>query len=516
MPLYRPSPRAWAAIAVLLAWGASLGWLGTRRLTQTESATLSSEAALRLAPGASWFALYSGALQVGQAAITLDTLSPGYQVLETFSLETPQDAMVLRASRSTVTKVTAALLLDSVQAREVRGDWQEQWTVTVRDGRFRLVGLGVGDDAAETAVIQPPTTTAILPYRLALSGGLVAGRNRTVPGYLGSPGVLQRLTLTVGRDSMAVFADSTVIDAATGALLVAHTDSTRGRAVLIRGDGPAERWWIDPRGRVVGIETAFGLHWVRTDFDLASSALRDRGPGRAATLRAHYPRIATLSRPDTTARERRYLLSRRDGRPLDRELLESLASGRQELRGDTLVVLGGSRSPGADRLDSLPRDPLSTETDPRVVALVTSARRNLPPSRTDDNALIAALVKEMSRRVTLDTALRAPVGARMALTQQRARAEGMARLFVAAARAAGLSARMAVGIRAVGDGFEGHAWAEVRTTGLWNAVDPAFGLPRAGTDLIRLGSGGSAAPWQLLPRVAQLRITALPSAPEIR
>ena len=86
MPLFRPSPRAWAAIAILLAWGASLAWLGARRLTQTESATLSSEAALRLAPGASWFALYSGALQVGQAAITLDTLSPGYQVLETFSL----------------------------------------------------------------------------------------------------------------------------------------------------------------------------------------------------------------------------------------------------------------------------------------------------------------------------------------------------------------------------------------------------------------------------------------------
>ncbi|HQW66493.1 MAG TPA: transglutaminase-like domain-containing protein [Gemmatimonadales bacterium] len=516
MRLYRPSPRAWAAIAVLVAWGASLTWLGTRRLTQTESATLSSEALLRLAPGASWFALYSGALQVGQAGITLDTLSPGYQVLENFSLETPQDAMVLRASRSTVTKVSAALLLDSIQSRSVRGDWQDSWTVTVREGRLRIRGGDTPDGGAETAVSQVPTTTAILPFRLALSGGLVEGRGRTVASYLGAPGVLGRLRVEAGRDSMAVFADSTMIDPATGALLVAHTDSARARAVLFRGDGPAERWWIDSRGRVVGIETAFGLRWVRTDFDLASSALRNRGAERAATLRSHYPPIAVLTRPDTGRRERRYLLGRRDGRPLDRELMAPLASGRQELRGDTLVVLSGSRSPGADRLDSLPRDPLSDETDPGVIALVTAARRNIPASRTDDSALIDALVREVARRVTLDTALTAPVGASAALTRQRARAEGMARLFVAAARAAGLSARLAIGIRPVGDGFESHAWAEVRTTGLWNAVDPAFGRPRAATDLIRLGSSGPTAPWQLLPRVAQLRITALPSAEENR
>jgi len=516
MRLYRPSPRAWAAIAVLLAWGGSLAWLGTRRLTQTESATLSSEALLRLAPGASWFALYSGALQVGQAGITLDTLSPGYRVLETFSLETPQDAMVLRATRSTVTKVTAALLIDSIQSRSIRGDWQEHWTVTVRDGRLRLLGADTPDTGAETAVSQSPTTTAILPYRLALSGGLVEGRDRTVPAYIGAPGILQRLQIVAGRDSMAVFADSTEIDPTRGTLLVAHSDSARARAVLLRGDGPAERWWIDSRGRVVGIETAFGLHWVRTDFDLASSALRNRGASRAATLRSHYPPIATLTRPDTGTQERRYLLARRDGRSLDRELLAPLGSGRQDLRGDTLVVLGGTRSPGADRLDSLPRDPLSDERDPRVAALVASARRNLPGARTDDVALIEVLVNEVARRVTLDTALSAPVSASMALTRERARAEGMARLFVAAARAAGLAARLAIGIRPVGDGFEGHAWAEVRTTGIWNAVDPAFGRSRAATDLIRLGSSGPTAPWQLLPRVAQLRITALPSAEENR
>jgi hypothetical protein len=516
MPLYRPSPRAWAAIGVLLAWGASLAWLGARRLTQTESAALSSEALLRLAPGASWFALYSGALQVGQAGITLDTLSPGYQVLETFSLETPQDAMVLRASRSTVTKTTASLQLDSLQSRSVLGDWEESWTVTLRDGRLRLRGPDAPDTGPGTPVSPPPTTTAILPYRLALSGGLVAGRSRTLPGFFGIPGQLARLEVVAGRDSMAVYADSTVLDASTGTLLVAHTDSVRARAVLLRGDGAAERWWIDPRGRVVGIETAFGLHWVRTDFDLAASALRDRGAERAAALRAHYPRITTLARPDSFRRERRYLLARRDGRPLDPELLAPLGSGRQGLRGDTLIVANGTRSPGIERLDSMARDPLAEEADDRVLALVASARQNLADGDTGDEALVGALVREVARRVTLDTALAAPVSAGAALTRRRARAEGMARLFVAAARSAGLPARLAIGIRPVGDGFESHAWAEVRTTGGWMAVDPAFGRPRAATDLIRLGGGGATAPWQLLPRVAQLRVTALPGSEDSR
>lgn len=53
----------------------------------------------------------------------------------------------------------------------------------------------------------------------------------------------------------------------------------------------------------------------------------------------------------------------------------------------------------------------------------------------------------------------------------RAQAESWA----LAAERAGLEARTAVGVAHDGAGFVWHAWAEVRATGGWIAVDPAFG-----------------------------------------
>lgn len=513
MQLYRPSPRAWAAVAILVAWGGSLAWLGARRLNQTEAAVLSSEAALRLAPGASWFALYSGDTQVGQAGITVDTLSPGYQVLETFAIETPADSGVLRASRYTVTKVSPALVVTSVTSRSVLEGSKESWDVLFPPGRLTIAREGaIGTDNGVPVTVAP-TTTAILPYRLALTGGLAPGRRRSLPGLVGWPGTLVALEMTAGRDSMAVFADSVILDPASAQLMVAHRDSTRARAVVIHADGPAERWWIDARGRVAGIETAFGLSWRRTDFDLAASALRNRGMSRAARLRTLYPLVRRLTTPDTSTTPWRFVLSRRDGRPLDRALVQPLSSGRQQLHGDTLFVMTNWSEPTSRSGESMPRDPLAPDSLPGVRALVGRALGPTPP--TDRDLLLGRLLAAIAARVTLDTSATAAVDAAGALATRRAQAEGMARLFVAAARMVGFEARLAIGVQPVGDGFATHAWAEVRHEGRWTAVDPAFGRREAGASLIRLGSSGSAEPWQLLARVLQLRVVAVPDSPEV-
>lgn len=496
-----------AATVILLAWVASLTWLAVRRLNR---GPFGNEASQRLAPVAWWFALYSGEDQVGRAGITLDTLATGYHLRETISLETPQDTTVVSSSRMTTTRFSPTLQVTAIQSRAVRRGWQEQWIATIADGRFRLAAVGA--PPSDGVVIEAaPSTDAVLPYRLALSRGLVAGARRTITAYVGWPGTLLSQEAVAGGDSLIVFADSTVVDAASGRLVVAHRDSVRARAVLIRGDGPAERWWIDPRGGVLGIETAFGLSWRRTDYDLATTALNAKGAARAGFLLAAFPRIGVLARPDTTSRTRRFLLGRRDGRPLDPALLTPLATGRQQLHGDTLVIPAAPAAPTADSSESLPRDPLGGDTDPRVVTLADRALRS---ANGGGLPLVRALLRELREVVALDTSEMAVVDGPGALTSGRARAEGIARLFVAAARVKGLSARLAIGVRPVGDGFEGHAWAEVRVAGRWLAVDPAFGRAPAGTGLIRIGGTGSASSWQLLPRIAQLRVTALPDSLE--
>jgi hypothetical protein len=87
MRLTLPSPRGWAAILVLLGWGGSLGWLAARQLGQSDVNTITNVAALRLAPGDAWFQVRAGETQIGVAGVTIDTLSPGYRILETLSLE---------------------------------------------------------------------------------------------------------------------------------------------------------------------------------------------------------------------------------------------------------------------------------------------------------------------------------------------------------------------------------------------------------------------------------------------
>src|SRR5450755_2976817 len=115
LELYRPSLRAAGAIAVLFAWLASLGWLAARRLNTTEETTLSSEATLRLSPGTAWFALYAGTTQVGNAAITLDTLSPGYRVTEAVMVEGRNGAGLTRTIRRTDAWLGATLNLQRLE-----------------------------------------------------------------------------------------------------------------------------------------------------------------------------------------------------------------------------------------------------------------------------------------------------------------------------------------------------------------------------------------------------------------
>ena len=194
-------------------------------------------------------------------------------------------------------------------------------------------------------------------------------------------------------------------------------------------------------------------------------------------------------------------------------MLQPLSSGRQRLRGDTLSVTTDWTAPTGTRGDVLPRDPLAPDSLPAVRDFVGRALGPTPP--VDRELRIGRLVAAIATRVTLDTSTTAAVDAGAALATRRAQAEGMARLFVAAANAAGLEARLAIGIRPDGDGFASHAWAEVRDQGSWTAVDPAFGRRRAAASLIRLGSSGSTEPWQLMIRVLQLRLTVVPDSQEV-
>ena len=188
LDLARPSLRTAAATGVLLAWMASLGWLGLRQLNRTEASTLSNEASLRLAPGSTWFAVYSGETQVGNAGVRVDTLSPGYRIGEAVTIEAPSADGLVRVTRRTEASLSATLNLDRMHSRLSREGHQADWVITVFNDTVSahlVAGPVMTHGFAHFADV--PTTSMVLPYRLALGGDLATGRSRVVTVLDGWP-----------------------------------------------------------------------------------------------------------------------------------------------------------------------------------------------------------------------------------------------------------------------------------------------------------------------------------------
>lgn len=509
LELYRPSLRAAGAIAVLFAWLASLGLLAARRLGKTEETTLSSEATLRLAPGTVWYALYAGSTQVGNAAITLDTLSPGYRVSEAVMVESRNGAGLARTIRRTEAWLGATLNLERLHSDYRREGRRADWNIAVAGDTITAhFGSGAIRTQGRSHFTETPTASIAIPYRLALGGGLAPGRTRTVRLLDGWPVAAAFARISVARDSVLKFADSARVEGVDRHWVVAHTDSVRAFSVTVNGAAGPRRLWIDHRGAVSRIETPFGLRWVRTDFDLSETEFRMTLSERTEAIRAAVPIIAQFTAPgsprDTATMERSFLVQHRDGSPVDTTLLMLLSGGRQTVHGDTVTVHAAPAAmPGENIRDTTP-DPMVQQD----AGAIDKVQRTLVTEPLDRERLpgFMAAFRLLAR---VDTSAAAPEDALGTLGAKVGRPDGVARLFVALLRASGVPARYVVGVYPHDDTMLTHSWAEIwsETAGGWYAVDPVSGVVSANTGLIRLALGGSSHPDEMLALLANARLT---------
>jgi Transglutaminase-like superfamily len=511
---YRPSLRAIGAIAVLLAWMASLGWLGWRESHQTAAAQLSSEAALRLAPGGSWFAILSGSEPIGSAGITLDTLSPGYRIITTESFDVPVGDSLVHDTWRADTRLGATLNVDQITARYTTTGRSIDWSIDAA-GDSLVVRSRAGILRALGRVRPPihPVFPASLSYRVALSGVAAQSRTRTLQLADGWPPTIRAGSVAAGPESTVVYTDSSRLDPVEG-WVPAHAQAARAVAVVVDGPLGPYRLWIDHRGSVMGRETPLGVTWRRTDFDLAVSRFRRRAPLNGARIRGAVatvvPLAAGTANVDTFTTTRRFLAMHLDGSPVDTALLALLAGGRQSVTGDTIIV-----APAADPAvhigsHSVAADPMIQSESHAIDAFAAPFDGMVP-----EPIGLAGMMRAIHHAVRLDTAVSAPSDALGTLAAHRGSAAGIARLFVAVARAAGIAARYVVGVVPADGRLYTHAWAEVWSPGGrggWFAVDPVRGLVPAPTNLIRLAYAGSATPEEMLPLVANARLVPLPAA----
>ncbi len=513
-----------AAAAILVAWAAGLGLL-VRREYFKPRALVVREAALRVGPGAEFYAVSLGGSPIGYASSTVDTMPDGLQVQDALVLDIAALGEIQRTELNTDVHLTRDLRLTGFTATlsTPRAAFRAQGSVS--GDTVLAVTLDDGTGRPQTARVplqRPIVMSTLLPLQLAFGSELAPGRSYSLRVF--DPMTLQErdVAIRVEAESTLVVPDSAQLDARSHRWVVAHDDTLRAWRVSQEFGGIATESWIDRQGRIVSATSPLGFVMRRLPFEMAvqnwrldagTAPVRPAPPGAgtgdviAATAIAANVRIE----PDTVG-VLRVVLGQVRLAGFD------LSGGRQQLAGDTLIVRresGVGRRPGAPPSGYLARlpvndtalradlaaEPLVQADDPRIQA---QARQIVGRERRA-GAVAEALTHWVYGNLKKEITISVPSAVQV-LEDRRGDCNEHTVLYVALARALGLPARSAAGVVYLRGHFYYHAWPEV-WLGQWVAVDPTFDEFPADAAHLRFVVGGLARQVELLRLIGRLRLT---------
>ena len=512
------SRRAWA-IAILAAWGLSLGWLIKRTYFRSTGQRL-AEAALAVPPSAVFYRITVGAQQIGFASTTIDTLQDTVRVEDVLVLDVPALGKLHRTTTRSQALLNRALRLREMSAL-VDGDDSHFAAHGEMQGdtTLRLI-LSTGEDSQLTWVRfpRPVVLPSLLPLRLAFGGELKTGRTSVLRVF--DPALLaeREVAVTVAVESTLIVPDSADYDSTAMAWVAVHFDTMRAFRLDQRSSGLAASMWVDAQGHIVRAASPTGVTFERTAFELAYENFRRRDTARVARSSAAPDRgaivpitaiaagLRPLNRLDTAATFRVRLV---DLAPAGLDL----ASDRQTLSGDTVTVrpdrpaalVAPYRLPATDTTLQayLRAEPLLQSTNPRIQAQA----RLLMGRQRNPTAIAAALAHWVATSVRGEAGAMLP-SALAVFEGRRGDCTEHTTLFVALARAAGLPARPVAGLLLVDGRLYYHDWAEVYLNG-WVAVDPTLDQMPADAGHLRLVIGGLARQMELTRLIGKLRLEVL-------
>ncbi|MBE0593778.1 MAG: transglutaminase domain-containing protein [Gemmatimonadales bacterium] len=505
--------RRHVAVVVLLCWIGVMGWLVRREYFRPRTELL-GEAALNVAPGATYYALDLGGQQIGFASSLVDTLSDTVRVEDQMLLRIPALGTVQRVEARTRVNLTRGLQLRSFDAT-LRGE----------DVRFAVRGVVQGDTLLsveiesvdsrqhyEVPLGEPIMLPALLPLNLALGGELAVGRTYAVKLFDPLQLSQRDVNIAVTAESVFVVPDSAELMGADPVWVAARWDTVHAWQVRQDMGGFQVEAWIDDLGQIVQASSPMGFTMRRTAFEIAFENFMRREPQELSlgggTDLIRQTAIASNVELATEALSRlRIVLGGIDPSAFD------LSGGRQTLAGDTLTISREDaeklkapwRLPWkGEALDPYLRpEPLVQSDDPRIQA---QARLILGRTRTPERlatALVDWVYAELDKRITVSVPSAVEV-----LETKRGDCNEHTVLYVALARAAGLPARTAAGLVYVDGRFFYHAWPEVYLDG-WVAVDPTFGQFPADAAHLRFTIGGLARQMELIQLVGRLQLTVI-------
>ncbi len=265
--------------------------------------------------------------------------------------------------------------------------------------------------------------------------------------------------------------------------------------------------WLTEKGEVLREETLLGFMLVK---EAKETAMQIGKPSLDLIAQIAVP--FNLRLPSDT----KYLRIRLSG--VDFKGLE-LDGGRQKFKGDLLEIrkedlrsqVSGTPSippflKGGEGglLDEYLKDTMFVQSkDPQIVALSREIVRN-----ENDAVKAARLIYEwVYKNIEKVPTITIPMATEV-LKTKRGDCNEHTTLFTALARAAGIPARIAIGLTYKEGYFFYHAWPEI-FIGQWVAIDPTLGQFPADAAHIRLITGDIDKQVQILPVIGKIKIEGL-------
>lgn len=517
--------RALAALAVLLAWVGGLGMLVRREYFRPHIDRL-AEAALRVQPGAVFYAVMQGNEQIGFASSTLDTALTMIEQRDYLVADIPIGGRMHRATARTNVTLTRTLRVRSFEfAMDADSTPVNIKGQVLGDTLLELVVAAGAQPARDTQRIRiagPILLPTLAPLAVALEAQPEVGKSYTLPVFDPATMTSRDVRVEVRAESLFVVNDSSAFDSTTMRWKEVRPDTVRAWQ-LVSESGAGIGGWVDQQGRIVA-SSQMGFTLQRRPYEVAFENWRIATEGRAVSAASATPRGVARNRDvletSAIAANKRIrsnlgvLRARFSGASLDGF---DLNGGRQQFDGRTLTITRESpekllaryrtivEGPLVNSRPELRPEPFVESTHPEIVALAQRIARG-----ARDPRIVAQRINEwVHDSIRKEITIGIPSALHVYHTR-RGDCNEHTQLYVAIARAAGIPARVAAGLAYVDGKFYYHAWPEVMLRG-WVAVDPTFGQFPADASHIRFVNGGLGRQTDLLRLVGGLTIDVVDS-----
>jgi hypothetical protein len=528
---HRGRNRTLAALLILVAWTSGVGLLVRREFFREKAAVL-AEAALRLGPSTSFYAVEQNGQQIGYASTTIDTSRTAFEVVDYFTADLPVAGQQFRASARSVISLSRSLAVRTFDV-QIESSVSPMSVSGYADGDSAVVYVmnvpGQPSDTQRLAVSGPILLPTMIPAAAMLVSDPKVGRTVTIASFDPATLAAKDLTLRFAAESLFTLVDSARYDSTAMQFVPALRDTVRAWN-LVPTEGQGFSGWVDAQGRVVASTQPGGITIKRMAYEIAfenwrrargSSGASARAAAAAASGSARGASVGDILEGTAIAAGAlpgaslsRSLRVRLSGTTLDGF---DLQGGRQQLKGDELVITRESdavldadwslaaRSAGfrARFGPELREEPLLQVNDPQIVALAVRIAGNSRDPRVVAERINRWVHDSLEKAITISVP-----NATQVLRTRRGDCNEHTQLFTALARAVGIPTRIATGVAYVNGKFYYHAWPEVRLRD-WVAVDPTFGQFPADAAHLRFVRGGLTRQGELLRLVGTLRIEVL-------